>query len=291
MIDSHAHLDAPELAGDVDNVVDRFRSAGGTVIVNCASNVSSCHNAVSLSQKFSEVYPTVGLHPELAVPGTDIYYEGISKKWISEQVAAISELLSKYPKIVGIGECGLDYSFMKRERMLGREKMFADQKELFASCITLATEHDLPLVVHCRDEDGDKQAEAEALELLVKIGGSHVKGVFHSYTGSLDYLEDILGLGFYVSFNGIVTYKNAENVRLLLDRVPMDRLLIETDAPWLVPNRRRSAGISVCEPAFVDEVAEAVAKRKGCMEERVWKDVEENFERLFAISRKRKDMS
>lgn len=285
MVDTHAHLDAPELADDIEHVLDRFRAAGGTHIVNCSADIMSCHKAIALSLTYPEIGPALGLHPELTIPGAELYTKAISAKWIHEQIEAIAELIAHYPQVVAVGECGLEYRFMKRERLPGRETLFKQQHDIFVSCIHVAVEHTLPIIVHCRDEDGDKQAEAECLELLVKEGGVGVKGVFHSYTGSLEYLEDILALGFYVSFNGIVTYKNAEHVREILDKVPLERLLIETDAPWLVPNRRRSAGIRVCEPLFGDEVAEVIAKRKGISSELVWRTVEENAEKLFQFQR------
>ena len=152
-----------------------------------------------------------------------------------------------------------------------------------AEQVKLAKEIDLPLVIHCRDELGDKQADAEALEILIKENGGGVKALFHSYTGSLSYLDDILGLGYYVSFNAIVMFKSADNVRELLDATPLEQLLLETDAPWLVPQKHRAAGAKVCEPMFIGETAEYVAKRKGVSVERLWEQVEENAGELFGI--------
>lgn len=285
MIDTHAHLDFPELSGDIDGVLERFKKSGGTYIVSCSTSVPSSQLAISLSQKYSRILPALGLHPELANPGSDLYADAISHKWIEAQGKALSGLLSDYPQVVAVGECGLDYYHMKRERMTGRETIIENERILFEQCIGLAIEFSLPLIIHCRDEEGDKQAEAECLELIVKKGRSRVRGVFHSYTGSLDYLDDILALGFYVSFNGIITYRNNENVRKILNRVPLEKLLIETDCPFLTPNRRKTAGVNVCEPAFVDEVAEVVARVKGVSEEQLWDVVENNAEKLFRLSK------
>ncbi|MDD3662166.1 MAG: TatD family hydrolase [Candidatus Dojkabacteria bacterium] len=283
MIDAHAHLYLPELADDLDSVIERFRSAGGTHIINSATDPSSICEVISQAHTHPEILPTAGLHPELLVPGCDLYCRGIDEVWIETHLGQLRRTLSKYPQIVGVGECGLDYYWVKHERISERERLFELQRKLFAGCIELAAEFDLPLVIHCRDEHGDKQAEADALKLLVESNGGCVKGFFHSYTGSRSYLDDILGLGFFVSFNGIVTYKNADNVRDLLDAVPLERLLLETDAPFLVPNSLRAQGVKVCESVFITETAEFVAKRKGVPVTRLWKQMHENACEVFGV--------
>lgn len=280
MIDVHAHMYKEDILGDVSAVIERFTAEGGTYIINSAADLSSSHDVIAQAIEFPELKPAVGLHPELVVPGTDIFVCGIDEPWIETNIAEIRGLLKKHAEIAAVGECGLDYYWIKRERLGDREDLFDIEKKLFIEQVILAQEFNLPLIIHCRDEDGDKQAEAEVLDLLVRYGPS-VKCLFHSYTGSLSYLEDILGLGAYVSFNGIVTYKNADNVRAILHEVPLDRLMIETDSPWLVPHRHRSVGIQVCEPMYVKEIAHFVAEEKGVTVERLWKQVEENSEKLF----------
>lgn len=283
MIDVHAHMYKEDMLGDIAAVIERFSAEGGKYIINSAADLSSSHDVIAQAIEHSELKPTVGLHPELVVPGTDIFVCGIDESWIKTNIAEIRSLLKKHTEIVAIGECGLDYYWIKRERLGDRKDLFDIEKKLFIEHVILAQEFKLPLIIHCRDEDGDKQAEAEIIDLLVRYGPS-VKCLFHSYTGSLSYLEDILGLGAYVSFNGIVTYKNADNVRTILHEVPFDRLMIETDSPWLVPNKHRSVGIQVCEPMYVKETALFVAQEKGVTVERLWKQVEENSERLFGES-------
>jgi TatD DNase family protein len=231
MIDSHAHLYTPELSDDLEDVMKRFRGAGGKYIVNCAADPSSCNDVISQSAEYEEILPTVGLHPELVIPGLEIYTAEIDEAWIDCQIDFVESLIRKHSDIIAVGECGLDYFWVKRERLSGKEKIFDLQKKMLAANVELALERDLPLVVHCRDEMDDKQCEAEILDQLVKVGGSRVHGVFHSYTGSLSYLEDIL----------------------------------------------------VCEPVFVGEVAEFVAKRKKVSVERLWEMVDGNFRRLFGV--------
>lgn len=282
MIDTHAHLYEREFDASRPDVLKRFKDAGGLYVINAAVNPETTHKSIALALQYPGLlYTTVGLHPEIAVPGSEDFFEGISMKWIDSQYEMFNSLISEYSSVVGVGECGIDYFAVKRERMLSLQRIQEQQHMLFTSCIKLAKETDKPLVVHCRDSEGDKQAEAECLELLVKHGGASIRGVFHSYTGSLDYLDDILNLGFYVSFNGIVTYRNAENVREILVKVPLDRILLETDAPLLVPHRLRSSGIKMCEPLFVQEVAETVAKRKNVSVAKLWEQVKTNSKKLF----------
>lgn len=285
MIDVHAHLHNPEISDQIDAVVSRFVNAGGEFIINSGVDLESNQIVLDQSRKFKEVLPTVGLHPEITVPGSEIHRSSITTDWIEKNIQQLHALLSSHNNIVAIGECGLDYYWVKKERLSDQDMdhIFCQQKVLFSRQIELAREFDLPLVIHCRDEFGDKQCEEEILELLVKVGNSRIKGIFHSYTGSLHYLEDILALGFHVSFNGIITYKTADNVRKLMDAVPDDRLLIESDSPFLVPQKRRSEGIKVGEPVFVDEVVEYIAKRKGIKVKSLWNIVRENVYRIFDL--------
>ncbi len=283
MIDAHAHLYTPEIASIIDEVMRRFRDAGGTYVVDSATDPSSIQDVIAQAAAYPGILPTVGLHPEILVPGTDIFIKGTDEAWIDVHCSNLEKTLLAEKSIIGIGECGLDYYWLKKEPLGITEELQHRQKSLFSRQIEFARKHDLPLVIHCRDAMHDKQVEAEILKLLVDVGKGCVRGIFHSYTGSTSYLDDILGIGFYVSFNGIVTYKNAGNVRAILDKVPLDRILIETDAPLLVPNRRRSMGVRVCEPLFVDEVAECVAKRKGVTVDRLWSTVEKNFRTLFRL--------
>ncbi len=284
MIDCHAHLHHRLLDEKLEDLMTRFKEAGGEYILNSAIDLNSACKVLAQARQYEEIVPTVAVHPETLIPGADIHISNANGKWIKNNLDELSKILEKHEDIVAIGECGLDYYWIKRENIPERSEIFKLQKDLFTGHIELAQEYNLPLVIHCRDERGDKQCEAEILELLVKKGNSCIKGVFHSYTGSLSYLKDILALGFYVSFNGIVTYKNADNVRELLHEVPLDRLLLETDSPFLVPHRSRSAGIKIGEPAFVREVGSYVADSKEISEKKLWGQVRSNFKDLFELS-------
>ncbi len=285
MIDSHAHLNHALLVNEFDDVVSRFVESGGKYILNNGIDIESSLLALEQHRAREIVLPAVALHPELIIPGTEVNVSTISEKWIDKNSEEIRKIVEKNRKeIVAIGECGLDYFWVKRERLDNREENYKYQRLLFSKMVELAVEFDMPLILHCRDEQGDKQAAAEMLEILVRYGGSKLRAVFHSFTGPISYLQDILALGYYVGVNGIVTYKGADNVREILDAVPNDRLLLETDAPYLVPQKLRSAGIKVAEPVFVQEVAEYVAKRKGMPISVLWKQVESNFDRFLGFS-------
>lgn len=282
MIDSHAHLHSHQLAAELDKVINRFINAGGKSIINCGIDMESNQIVIEQSAKYDQIIPAVGLHPELFVPGSDIYRSCADKKWIDKNIKFLEELLERHKaSIVAIGECGLDYYWVKDQNLPNRKNIFKLQKYLFESQIKLAHKYNLPMIIHCRDEFGDKQCEAEILKLLVQTGKSCVPGLFHSYTGSLHYLKDILNLCFYVSFNGIVTYKGANNVRELLASVPDERLLIETDAPYLVPNALRSKGMRTCEPFMIEEVGAYISKSRNISENDLWILVEKNFKALF----------
>ncbi|MEA3357564.1 MAG: TatD family hydrolase [Patescibacteria group bacterium] len=283
MIDTHAHLHSPELTDNMDELITRFTNAGGKYILSCGVDPETNQTELELAANYDCVLPALGLHPEIVIPGTEIYNPAVNYDWIDTNVDELRKIIPKYNSIIAIGECGLDYYWVKRERIPNPTKIFDLQKHLLSGMLKLATEFKLPMVLHCRDENGDKQCEADILDLLVNTAGSSVKGVFHSYTGSLSYLEDILGLGFYVSVNGIVTYKNAENVRKILDTVPNDRLFIETDSHYLVPHKYRSSGIKICEPKFIDEIADFVARKRDISVETLWNFVEANFHKLYQI--------
>jgi TatD DNase family protein len=281
MFDSHAHLYHRKIKADIANIVQRFVEKGGEYIVNSAIDLATSCVVLDQAEKFAEVLPTIGIHPETFIPGADIYLANANGKWIKNSIEELNKMFTRFDDIVGVGECGLDYYWVKKEGILEHEKIFQLQKDALKAQIHLAKEYDLPLIVHCRDMPGDKQCEADILELIVKEGNSCVRGVFHSYTGSLSHLKDILALGFYVSFNGIVTYRSADNVRELLGHVDLDKILIESDSPLLSPQKKRSAGKKIGEPVFVDEVAEYVADLKDISKAELWKVVGNNFQKVF----------
>ena len=255
LIDSHAHIQGKEYAGEVAAVIDRARAAGVAKIiaVGGAGDMSSNTEAVALAAQFDNVYATAGMHPHDA-------------KDVGPQDLAQLKDLSAHPKVVAVGETGLDYYYSHSPHDM--------QRRVFAQFIHMARETNLPIVVHERD------AAREAAELLRSEGERSLRGVIHCFTGDYDAARAYLELGFYVSFTGIITFKNADPLREVVRRLPLDRMLIETDSPYLTPMPHRG---SRNEPAHVRWVAETVARVKGIDYEKVAAATTSNAEELFQI--------
>lgn len=255
LIDSHAHIQGPEFAGEVEVVVGRAREAGveKIIVVGGAGELSSNATGIALAESHAELYATVGMHPHDA--------KDVSK----EDVSGLKELAS-HPKVVAVGETGLDFYYDHSPRKL--------QMELFSCFINMARETGLPLVVHNRD------AHKEVEDLLRREGEGQVRGVIHCFTGEYDHAKAFLDLGFYISFTGIITFKNAAPLRDVVRKLPLGKLLIETDSPYLapVPHRGRRN-----EPAFVRFVAETMAGVKGVSLEEVCQVTTRNTQELFGI--------
>ena len=235
LIDSHAHIQGKEYAGEAAAVIARARAAGveTIIVVGGAGDMSSNTEAVALAESFPSVYATVGMHPHDA------------KDVGAEQLSVLKQLAAN-PKVVAVGETGLDFYYDHSPR--------DTQRRVFSRFIHLARETTLPIVVHERD------AAVEAAELLRGEGEGHVRGVIHCFTGDYDAARRYLDLGFYLSFAGIITFKNADALREVTRKVPLERIFLETDSPFLtpVPHRGRRN-----EPAYVRFVAEAVARLKN----------------------------
>lgn len=254
LIDSHAHIQGKEYAGEAEAVIERARAAGveKIIAVGGAGDMSSNTEAVALAARFENVYATVGMHPHDA------------KDVGSEDLATLKELAA-HPKVVAVGETGLDYYYNHSPHDV--------QRRVFARFIGMARETDLPIVVHERD------AAKEAAELLLSEGKG-LRGVIHCFTGSYEAACAYLDLGFYLSFTGIITFKNAEPLREVVRKVPLERMLVETDSPFLTPVPHRGKRN---EPAYVRWVAEAVAKIKETPFEAVAATTTRNVRDLFHI--------
>ena len=255
LIDSHAHIQGKEYAGEAADVIARARAAGveKIIAVGGAGDMSSNTEAVALADSFPNIYATVGMHPHDA------------KDVGADELRALRELTS-HPKVIAVGETGLDYYYNHSPHEV--------QRRVFAQFIGMARETGLPIVVHERD------AAQEAAELLRSEGGRELHGVIHCFTGNYEAACDYLDLGFYLSFTGIITFKNAEPLRDVVCKVPLERMLVETDSPFLTPMPHRGKRN---EPAFVRLVAETVAKVKGISLEEVAERTSQNVQDLFAI--------
>jgi TatD DNase family protein len=255
LIDSHAHIQGTEFAGDLQDVIGRAHAAGveRIVVVGGAGELSSNEAAVAIARSSPSLFATVGMHPHDA-------------KDVSEEDLKRLKELAADPKVVAFGETGLDFYYDHSPRDL--------QVKFFARFIHLARETHLPLVVHDRD------AHSEIAELLRSEGGGELHGVIHCFTGDYEAAKTFLDLGFYLSFSGIITFKNAEPLREVARRLPLDRMLVETDSPYLAPVPHRGKRN---EPAFVLQVAETLAAVKGIPIEELAEATSDNTRSLFKI--------
>jgi len=255
LIDSHAHIQGKEYAHEVDAIIERARAAGveKIIAVGGAGDMSSNTEAIALAASYADVYATVGMHPHDAKDVGD------------EELRKLKELTAQ-SKVVAVGETGLDYYYNHSPHDV--------QHRVFIQFIHMACETGLPIVIHERD------AAKDAAELLRCEGSAELRGVIHCFTGNYEAARAYLDLGFYLSFTGIITFKNAESLRDVVRKVPLDRMLVETDSPYLTPVPHRGKRN---EPAFVRFVAETVAKVKGIHFEEVARATSGNTAALFGI--------
>ena len=235
LIDSHAHVDGPEFDADRDAVLARARAAGvrRIVVIGAVGDMARARSAVALAERDPDIFATVATHPHDA--------DQMTEAWWAEH-----EQLARHPRVVAIGETGLDFYYDHSAREA--------QAAAFRRFVALARAVGKPVVCHVRD------AHAEARAILAETGAAEVGGIIHCFTGTPDDAAAYVELGFHVSFSGIVTYKNAQPLRDAVRRVPLDRLLIETDCPYLAPIPRRGKRN---EPAFVVHTAAVVAREAG----------------------------
>jgi TatD DNase family protein len=255
LIDSHAHIQGKEYAGEAAAVIERARAAGveQIIAVGGAGDMSSNTEAVALADSFDNVYATVGMHPHDA---KDVGADDLEKL----------KDLTRHSKVVAVGETGLDYYYDHSPRDM--------QRRVFAQFIHMARETELPIVVHERD------AASDGAELLRSEGEGKLRGVIHCFTGNYEAARAYLDLGFYISFTGIITFKNADALRDVVRRVPLERVLVETDSPYLTPVPHRGKRN---EPAYVRLVAATVASVKGVTLEEVARVTTDNARQLFKI--------
>ena len=253
LIDSHCHLNYEGLAERRDEVLANARARGIVGFLNISTRQSEWNDVIAVAEREPDVWATIGIHPHEADNHPDL--------GASALVAA-----ADHPRVIAIGECGLDYFYDKSDR--------AAQRERFAAHIDAARQTGLPLVVHTRDAEEDTAAM-----LTEAVGQGGVTGVLHCFTGSRSLAERALDLGFYISLSGIVTFKNAADLQETAKILPRDRYLVETDSPFLapVPNRGKT-----CEPAFVADTAAFVADLRGETIDELAEATTANFFRLFA---------
>jgi TatD DNase family protein len=256
LIDTHAHLDSPKFDEDREAVISRALEAGIDTIVNIGFNRETIPSTMNLAEKYPFIYAAVGWHPT----------DAITMK-LEEDLAWIERLCS-HPKVVAIGEIGLDYYWDTSPKEI--------QHTVFREQIRLAKRLNKPIIIHNRD------AHEDLMRLLKEENASEVGGIMHCFSGSWETAKQCLDMNFHISFGGPLTYKNAKVPKEVLERVPLDRLLLETDAPYLPPHPHRGKRN---ESAYVRIVAEAAAQIKGISLEEISKITSENGRRCLRITR------
>ncbi len=252
LVDHHCHLDFPDFAAERDAIVARAVAAGVAGMVTISTRIRRFAEIRAIAEAYPNVFCSVGTHPHQAHEELDIP--------VSEIVA-----LSRHPKVVAIGEAGLDYFYDNSPREA--------QTQGFLKHIAVAQETGLPLVIHARDADADT---ARILE--TEMAKTPFKAVLHCFTGGHDLATRAVALGLYVSFSGVLTFKRSDDLRAVAATVPLDRLLVETDAPFLAPQKYRGKRN---EPAYVVHTAAELARVKGVSEQEIAAITTDNFFRLY----------
>ncbi len=253
LVDHHCHLDFPDFAEDRDGVVARAQAAGVGLMVTISTRIRRFDEIRGIAEAYPSVFCSVGTHPHNAHEELDI---------------AVAEIvrLAQHPKVVAIGEAGLDYFYDKSPRDA--------QEQGFRNHIAAARETQLPLVIHARDADEDVAAI-----LTEEMAKGPFPAVLHCFTGGAELARRGLELGLYISFSGILTFKKSDALREIAAAVPLDRVLVETDSPYLAPGKFRGKRN---EPAYVVQTAAGLARVKGVSEAEIARATTENFFRLYS---------
>jgi len=251
-IDSHCHLDFPELAGNIADVLAQMRHNDVAAALCVSVNLEKFPQMLALAEQHPNIFASAGVHPD---------YEGVEEP----DVARLAKL-AQHPKVIAIGETGLDYFRLKGD--------LEWQRARFRNHIRAARECGKPLIVHTRE------AAADTLRIMAEENAAEAGGVMHCFTETWEVAEAALALGFYISFSGIVTFKSAKQIKEVAQRMPLERILIETDAPYLAPAPHRG---KLNQPAYVKHVAEEIAALRGISTEEAGRCTTENFMRLFKL--------
>jgi TatD DNase family protein len=252
LVDSHAHIDDERFDGDRDQVIDRATAAGVSLILNIGADMPSSARSVALAEAYPGIYAAVGMHPHDA-------------KEMQETDYAQLERWSAHPRVVAIGEIGLDYHYELSPRPV--------QKEVFLRQLDLARKTGKPFIVH------EREAHADTLD-IIRTAARGMEGVFHCFSGSVETAREYLNMGFYISVAGPVTFPKSAKTKEVALYVPLDRLLVETDSPYLTPHPFRGKRN---EPAYVRLVAEQIAGLRKISFEELAEATSQNARRLFSI--------
>ncbi|MDE7034697.1 MAG: TatD family hydrolase [Eubacteriales bacterium] len=257
LFDTHAHYDDSRFDGDRDELLRSLPGEGVGLVLNPGCDLASSRKAVAYADTYPHVYAAAGIHPE--------NIEGVPDEQVEEELREI-KALAAHPKVRAVGEIGLDYYWCKEPAERKR------QQELFRAQMRMAGRLGLPVIVHDRDAHLDCLTIAEQYP--------KVYGVFHCYAGSAETAQRLMELGYYLSFTGVLTFKNAKKAAEVVRRVPLERLMVETDAPYMAPEPFRGKRNS---SLYVYRMVEAIAEIKGLPAEEVARATTENGKKLFGI--------
>lgn len=254
LFDTHVHLNADQFEEDVEDVITRAKEAGVHHMVVVGFDEKTINKALALVEQYDFLYAAVGWHPVDAIDMEEHHLE-----WLKQ--------LAAHPKVVAIGETGLDYHWDKSPKEI--------QQEVFRKQINLAKEVKLPIIIHNRD------AHQDVVQILKEENAAEVGGIMHCFGGSIDIAKECLKMNFYISFGGPLTFKNAKRPKEVAKEIPLDRLLIETDAPYLAPHPYRGKRN---EPAYVKLVAEELAELKGITFRQICEQTTANAKEIFGLN-------
>ena len=250
LIDSHCHLDFPDLANNIDEILENMKNNEVTHALCVSVNLEDFPRLLLLAKSYPNLYASVGVHPD---------YEDLTEPKSKELVS-----LAENPKVIAIGETGLDYSRIKGD--------LEWQRNRFREHIRAARECNKPLIIHTRE------AAADTLSIMAEEGADQIGGVMHCFTESWEVAQKAMEMNFYISFSGIVTFKNAANLKETAKKIPLERMLIETDSPYLAPVPFRG---KTNQPAYVRHVAEEIASLRNISLNEVAESTTKNFFSLF----------
>ena len=251
LFDTHAQYYAEQFDPDRDEVLSALPAANVGLVLCPGCDLESSRQSIALAEQYPFLYAAAGVHPEDAL--------GLPDDWL-EQV----EAMTQHPKVKAVGEIGLDYYWQEVPRDL--------QKEVFRAQLALAQRLDMPVIVH------DREAHGDSLAIVKEFPG--VRGVFHCYSGSVEDAKTLIKLGWHLSFTGTITFKNARKAPEVIAAVPLDRIMVETDAPYMAPTPYRGKR---CDSRYVYRMAETIAQIKGLTTQEVEEATTENGKRLFGI--------
>mgnify|MGYP002732545138 FL=1 len=253
LFDTHCHVNDGAYAEDRPAVFDRAAAAGVGLMICPATDMETSAQGLAMAKEHDGLYAAVGIHPEEAAKAKDGDLDQL-RQWLTEE-----------KEVVAVGEVGLDYHWPELSREI--------QKKVFIDQVKLAVELDVPIIIH------DREAHGDTLDILRQYGKG-IRGVFHCYSGSLEMTDELLRMGFYFGFDGPLTYPNSKRAKRVASHLPLERMLIETDCPYLTPQAHRGQRN---EPAYVRYVAEELAALRGLDVEEVARITTENAKRLFDV--------